>query len=247
MNDRKNLTVWSAGIMLSVVTAFANATPVTMDLDYNGFPEGYRNGTITNDGNGTNVSAGMFRFSVSNVQGSSPFAISSGDILDAFCVDINTYLDTSNVVGYSLQSASTYFGGGNKADQIGRLYTGFESSVTGSDSSAAFQLALWEIINEDTGALNLSSGSFSSTQFSSARGIAGGWLGSLANLQNNFDLYVLSSELIGSNGGMSKKSQDLLVFSPKPPVKVPEPGTLALLALGIFGLVLRKKGRRSLE
>ncbi|SNC74375.1 PEP-CTERM protein-sorting domain-containing protein [Marinobacter sp. es.048] len=241
MNNRKMLKAWSAGILLSTASTFASATPVTMDLDYTGFPEGYQGGTITNDGNATNVRAGMFRFSVSNLQGTSPFPLSADDVIDAFCVDIDTYLDTTNTISYSLEDAGTYFGDANKVDQIGRLYTGFESLVSGADRSAAFQLALWEIINEDAGSLDLSNGSFSSSAFDSARGIGEGWLGSLNGFENNYQLYVLSSELLESNGGLEKKSQDLLVFSPKPPVKVPEPGTLALLALGIFGLVLRKK------
>lgn len=244
MNNGKMLKAWSAGIVLSTAAAFASATPVTMDLDYLGFPEQSRNGTITNDSNSMSVAAGMFRFSVSNVEGNSPFSLSSNDVIDAFCVDIDTYLDTNNIVSYSLQDAGSYFGDANKVDQIGRLYTGFESSVIGADRSAAFQLALWEIINEDGSVLDLTQGSFSSSQFTSARSIAGDWLGSLTGFQNNYQLYVLSSELIGSTEGL-KKSQDLLLFSPKPPVKVPEPGTIALLALGIFGLILRKKFGRA--
>jgi hypothetical protein len=247
MNNGKMFKAWSAGIVLMTVSAFAGATPLTMDLKYSGFPDGSRGGTIIDDGTGTNVRAGMFRFSVSNVQGTSPIQISSGDVLDAFCVDIHTYLDTTNVVGYSLLSATSYFSDVDKVDQIGKLYTGFESSVRDSGNagySAAFQLALWEIINEKTSELSLTGGSFASHAFVDARGIAGEWLGSLDNFQNNYDLFVLSSDLTGVDD-VTKKSQDLLVFSPKSPAKVTEPGTLALLALGIGGLVLRRKAGRA--
>lgn len=247
MNNGKMLKAWSAGIVLTTLSAFASAAPLTMDLKYSGFPEGSRDGKIIDEGNGTNVRAGMFRFSVSNVQGTSPIQISAGDVLDAFCVDIHTYLDTTNVVGYSLQSATSYFSDLNRVDQIGKLYTGFESSVRESRNagySAAFQLALWEIINENTSGLSLTGGSFTSHPFVDAQGIAEGWLGSLDNFQNDYNLFVLSSDLTGVDD-VTKKSQDLLMFSPKSPAKVTEPGTLALLALGIGGLVLRRKAGRA--
>ncbi|SFR40189.1 PEP-CTERM protein-sorting domain-containing protein [Marinobacter gudaonensis] len=243
MDMKKAWRSLGAGLMLAGAATFAQAVPLTMDLDFEGFSKGYKSGTITDDGSSMSVRAGMFQFDVSNVSGSSSFSISSNDVLEAFCVDIDTYLDTENIVSYTLLGAGDYFGDAGKVDRIGRLYTGYESAVTDAKSSAAFQLALWEIINEDSASMNLyNDGTFKSSWFDSARGLANGWLGSLDSLQNGYSLYVLSS---ATDEQQRKLSQDLLVFSPKPPVLVPEPGTLALLALGIVGLILRKASRRS--
>src|SRR5215831_7623539 len=69
----------------------------------------------------------------------------------SFCVDLfqnlrfgKTYSD------YSMQSASAYFGS-TTANGIGRLATGYLGLVDDATTSAAFQLALWEIINERGG------------------------------------------------------------------------------------------------
>lgn len=252
MNYGKKVKAWSAGLIFSVATSFASAGPIaTMDLKFGSdgikFPEGYRTGTITKEtSDGTNqsrVAAGMFRFSVNNIQGDTPFPLSSNDVLDAFCVDIDTPLDQYNTVSYSLLSATDYFQNSRKVNLMSSLYTGFGGDeVKDSRTSAAFQLALWEIINENTEQLSLSDGSFTSTDFTDAKEAANGWFTGLGDIVSGFNLFVLESD---SDADGNKLSQDLLVFSPAPPVKVPEPGTLALLALGICGLVLRKASKRS--
>ena len=240
-----NLIFWAAA-------SFASAGPIaTMDLTFgpggDKFPEGYETGKITNvTSDGTKVSsvaAGMFRFSVSNIQGTTPFPLSSSDVLDAFCIDIGTSLDQYSTVSYSLMSATDYFQDSRKVNLMSSLYTGFGGEeVKDSRTSAAFQLSLWEIINENNDKLSLSDGSFTSTDFIEGKATANRWFTALGGIENGFDLFVLKSE---SDVNGKKLSQDLLVFSPAPPVKVPEPGTLALLALGICGLVLRKASKRS--
>jgi len=227
-----------------------------MDLDFqntveNGFPEGYRNGTINYGNKSAYVSAGMFRFSVDNfvnTSGNAPLSISSASVLDAFCVDIHTSLAYGST-GYSLWTAGEYFSNSQSgtSERVGQLYSGAFGSVSDRDSSAAFQLALWEIVTETESKPGpfLDDGFFDvSDQFGDSKSTAEGWLAELDTYQSKFDLFVLASAT-DENG--KKLSQDLLVVSPKPPVKVPEPGTLALLALGICGLVLRKKAGRMKE
>ncbi|MFE8070026.1 PEP-CTERM sorting domain-containing protein [Marinobacteraceae bacterium S3BR75-40.1] len=222
------LALW-LGLFSSV-----QAAPVTVDLKYTGFSIGAQGGSITNDGSSLNdIGAGMFGFEVSNPQGDSPIAWNS--TLEAFCVQIDTMLD-ANQTTYILDGADSYFGDAATVDQIGRLYTGYHDDVTDSLRSAAFQLALWELINEDDNSLLLGSGSFNSTKFGGARGLANTWLAGLENIENAFDLYVLKTD-------PTDLSQDLLVFSPQPPHKVSEPGTLALLGLAIVAFGLRHKAR----
>ena len=209
MNYGKAVKVWSAGLIFSVAASFVSAGPIaTMDLTYKGVSEGSRSGWIYNDDDSAEVAAGMFGFHVENVIGDDPLSLKTHEVLDAFCVDITTNLQTSGSIKYSLVEAGQYFGNADKADKIGRLYTAFSGSINGSDggvTSAAFQLALWEIINEtlvnDKGeqVLFLSNGSFSSTAFknsndtSSARSIADDWMTGLGSIVNGFDMFVLES------------------------------------------------------
>lgn len=231
------------GLMLgsALVASQALAAPVTLDLDYTGFADGYKNGTLydTDASNGSSlyggsslgVAAGLFQFNVSNTQGDSP--ITWSDTLQAFCIQTDSLLQKTNT-SYSLVTATDYFGDADQVNQVGQLYTGFHDQVTGSTSSAAFQLALWELINESEPGFGLTDGDFISSAFDGAATLADSWLSSLPGIINQFDLYVLASDV----------SQDLLVFKPMPPVRVPEPATIALMALGMLAIGLRMRKRR---
>ncbi|MEX0732010.1 MAG: PEP-CTERM sorting domain-containing protein [Aquisalimonadaceae bacterium] len=229
MKGLQNLAV-AAALMLG--TGALQATPITIDLDFTGFADGYRTGTISSNGHNQNVAAGMFSFDTSNAQGDSPLDWTG--TLEAFCVQIDTMLQQSATTTYNLMTADNYFDNAGMVDQIGRLYTGFHTAVSGGLASAAFQLALWEIVNESTASLDLTSGNFVTTGFNGARTTADAWLDGLADIDNAFTMYVLATD-------PTDRSQDLLVFTPKPPISVPEPGTLGLLGLGLAAMAWRRR------
>ncbi|MDQ2075932.1 PEP-CTERM sorting domain-containing protein [Marinimicrobium sp. ABcell2] len=207
-----------AGGLLALLAVSAQAATIQLNYQHN-LGSGTPSGHIT--GVSPRVFAGEFEFSTSN---NSTDMIQWDDGLSAFCIQTSTFLQTSSV--YTATAGLGSFTGTSQGTLIDRLFSSYyESSKSSQVGSAAFQLALWEIINEGTDSLNLGSGSFRASHFGSTTlNLAGSWLGSLDNnaASGVYDFYILTSDT----------SQDLITVT----ARVPEPAAASLLFIGLLAL-----------
>jgi hypothetical protein len=150
---------------------------------------------------------------------------------EAWCADIfqNTIFN-SPASDFVLKAASAVVGQ-QKADLLGRLATESLGLVNSSTTSSAFQLAMWELLNETAGnPFNLSAGNFRAYGASdSSITLAQTWLDNLPSASTyKVKIYESASR------------QDLAVFS-----KVPEPLTPALIAAGLLALAATTRKRKT--
>ena len=209
----KNLlaaAVVSAGMMGSGV---AVAGPVTVELDYTGPSVGFESGAA----NGSNTPAGQFDFNIRNGVANDDIDWSAITTLEAFCIDLDNTLIQS-WTEYELKTADDYFASSANTSGIisslDALYGGYKDQTTTSANSAAFQLAIWEILGEEgQQPYDLSSGGFVAGDYSNdADGIAAGWLSDLG-AATGYQFFVLDS----TSSHLTRLRQDNLrrVFATK--------------------------------
>ncbi|KKO49478.1 hypothetical protein VT06_06520 [Arsukibacterium sp. MJ3] len=216
------------------------ATPITIDVTYNGMANGADNINATYQGKSSNVLAGMISFKYSNVSDSFPFTLDK-DLL-AFCIEFSQLLTTNKPMTYTVTAADQWFSA-HQTDAITRLYTRFGKETGTSSTDAAFQLALWELIYDYNGTnvdnLALSSGNFKINNSKASTVLAQNWLSELVNVKSTYSMYVMTNEF----------SQNQLIFNGNiirqlnEPLPVSAPATLGIFGLGLLGLALRRRQR----
>jgi len=128
----------------------------------------------------------------------------------------------------SIPSNATY-------TMLGQLFhEAYGVALTDTEHSAAFQLAIWEILFDPD--LNLLAGAFRVTN-NHGNGatvtLAQGWLDNLGNFTDNYDIVHLANE----------SHQDFITGIP-PRHETPEPAPLALVGTGIAALIIASRRRK---
>ena len=155
-----------------------------------------------------------------------------------YCVELTEYFSfsTTPLSGYTLVDGLSYFtnpakpsNGATIVERLGKLFThlGGSGLPTSAEDSAARQIAVWESVYEGTAYGELKTGAMNSGLFhistnSYARDVANSMLAAAAGVTN----IMYSIQVLQKTG-----SQDFIVVQ-----RIPEPGSLALAGIALFGL-----------
>lgn len=154
-----------------------------------------------------------------------------GGTFAAWCVDISSWLNTSSSgANYTLTSGSSFYAGSvGTVTALERLASQYLSPSMTVAESGAFQLAVWEIVYENSGTYDLRGGNFFVDSPDNPIDTANKWLANLGNSAPTMALSVWASS----------SSQDLAVFA----APIPEPEIYAMLGvgLGVMGFVARRR------
>ena len=154
----------------------------------------------------------------------------------SYCIDLAQTFSW-NVAFTATETNPTSLFGAFRSGALDRLYTQHFAEANTPTLSAAFQLAVWEIVTESStvttyAGLGLGTGTFRATSGDgTARTTADNWLHALGT--GGSGLYSLTA-LVGPN------NQDQMMATP-----VPEPETYMMLlaGLGLMGFVARRRQR----
>lgn len=199
-------------------------TPSPVFGDSNGLSAGVTfllNGTTSRS-----ASAGMFVLDYSRNNGASWTQFLS------FCLEPDVYL-TPFSNPYTVSAVGSAGSPLYPAALISELWGRYRGAVVDDVSAAAFQVSLWELAYGATDR-NLSTGAFRLTSNGAVSTMASGWLSSLTGTGP-----MASGLVVLVNNQRLTDRQDLITQN------VPEPATLALLGMGLLGIGMLRRRKRS--
>jgi hypothetical protein len=210
-------TIKRVAATLAAATAFCVAPTASADPGVL-MPTGYANGSEYFTTNKGSFNAGGFA------------GTWNGQGIEFWCIELTQYFSFGGTYGYVAIPENTPV-----LTALGQLFTlAHASALLDADHSAAFQLAIWELVYDGSNH-SLSSGAFIvSGGDADARSIAQGWLSSLGpNSPDTWNLTLLTSA----------QHQDFVTFGKTFQRTVPEPAPLALLATAMMAMIVVRRRR----
>ena len=160
-----------------------------------------------------------------------------GDFL-AWCLDLGAFLGTSGSHEYTTSATPFSNSFGLDSAGIARVSSifnaNFGAAVTATtDASAAFQVALWEVVYDDD--MNIGTGAFQASSSGNVETLAAGYLAAAANYAgpNLFDVTYLESTA-------ADRAQNIVTVS-----AVPLPAAGLMLGFAVAGLGAARRFKKS--
>jgi hypothetical protein len=230
-----------AGMVVGVMAPMHAATAGTVNLTFNGAAYGYENFNLVNrtpSVNDSNQAAGGFTMQVNANPAPADPQFKAGSSILAWCIELTQSIIQGSSYNYTttdLTSAPSW--AGRLQELIAQNYQTVLSAAN-SITSAAKQLAIWEVVYEPaTSALDLSNGNFraDAPRFNGrdstlAKNMAQGWLLWLSSSADTGKYKIVML----TNGS----AQDLVTVLPTP---IPAAALLFGSALGLGGLLQRRR------
>jgi len=175
-------------------------------------------------------------------------ALPEDSFFQTFCIEIDRFLsNSSEFMIFEASEAPATLISQEKVNLLTGLVSNYltltDEVFDSSIETAAFQIATWELLNENGTSFNANDGTFKFTNHSEVRDLANTWL---AGLNTSTDYNVPGYQLRFLN---SDEGQDQFMFSPTSPTpltsaSVPEPAALAVwasFAVGLMGTAVRRR------